>query len=209
MLKQTCVFRVNFFNEAYIFLRLDLPQLQLESLNCQKSEIRTNSPCCSVLLWISFCFLQVNQQKGAGMVSTNNATYSEQIYKPYLVETIPHCVFDWEEWVGRHPMLNSYFIKLKKQPLEVFYINAVLKIFAIFTRKNWVKLLRTLKNICIRLLLNRLYEVIVWKFVPGLHLKPSWLSNITKITIAFKPKLSTKFGAYAIYIFNSYAFLWT
>ena len=73
---------------------LDLLQLKLKSLNVQKFDIRTNSPCCSVLLWISFFFLQVNQQKGAGMVSTNNITYSDQIYKPFLVETIPHCVFD-------------------------------------------------------------------------------------------------------------------
>ena len=37
------------------------------------------------------------------MVSTNNVqvTYSEQIYKTLLVETIPHHVFD-----------NDYFIKM-------------------------------------------------------------------------------------------------
>ena len=45
-----------------------------------------------------------------------------------------------------------------------------------------VKILRTpiLKNSCLQLLLNWLFEVIVWKFVSGLHLKRSWLSNITK-----------------------------
>ena len=58
-------------------------KLKLECLNCQNINIRTNSPCCSVLPWTSFCFLQVNQQKRAGMVSTNNTTYSEQIYKPF------------------------------------------------------------------------------------------------------------------------------
>ena len=31
-----------------------------------------NSPCCSVLLLTSFCFLQINQQKRVGMVSTDN-----------------------------------------------------------------------------------------------------------------------------------------
>ena len=60
-------------------LRLDLTLLKLVCLNCQKSNIRTNSPCYSVLLWASFCFLQFNHQKCAGMVSTNNITYSEQI----------------------------------------------------------------------------------------------------------------------------------
>ena len=63
-------------------LKIRLAQLKLECLNCQKSDIRTNSPCCNVLLWSSFCFLQVNQQKRIGMVNTNNITYSKQIYKP-------------------------------------------------------------------------------------------------------------------------------
>ena len=45
------------------------------------------------------------------------------------------------------------------------------------------------KNICIRLILNWFYEAIVWNFVSGLHLKPSWLSNTTKMPVAFKPKL--------------------
>ena len=73
-------FHVNFLDEAYILLGLDLPQLKLECLNCQKPDIRTNNLCCSVLLWTSFCFLQVNQQKRVGLVSTN-IMYSEQIYK--------------------------------------------------------------------------------------------------------------------------------
>ena len=57
--------------------------MKLECLNCQKSNIRTNSPCCSVLPWTSFCLLRVNQEKRAGMVATNNRAYSEQIYKPF------------------------------------------------------------------------------------------------------------------------------
>ena len=35
---------------------------------------------------------------------------------------------------------------------------------------------------------------IVWNFVSGSHLKPSRLSNITKIPITFKSKLSRKLG---------------
>ena len=66
-----------------IFLRLDLPQLKLECRNCQKSDIRRNSPGCSVLLPTNFCFMQVNQQERVGMVSANNTTYSEQIYKHF------------------------------------------------------------------------------------------------------------------------------
>ena len=67
-----------------IFLiKIRLTSAKLECLNCQKSDIRTSSPYCSVLLWTSFCFLQVNQQKRVKMFSTNNITYSEQIYKPF------------------------------------------------------------------------------------------------------------------------------
>ena len=75
--------------------------------------------------------------------------------------------------------------------------------FLKFLQYSWenacMKFLRMpiLKNICVWLLLNGVYEVIVWNFVSGLHLKPSWLT--------FK----TKFDIYAIYIFNPYAFLWT
>ena len=65
-------FHVSFLDEAYFFLILNLPQLKVECLSCQMVDIRTNSPYCSVLLWTSFCFLQVNQQKRAEMVSTNN-----------------------------------------------------------------------------------------------------------------------------------------
>ena len=50
------------------------------------------------------------------------------------------------------------------------------------------------KNIFVRLLLKSLYEVIIWNFVSGSHLKPSRLSNITKIPITFKSKLSRKLG---------------
>ena len=64
---------------SLIFLRLDLPQLKLECLNCQKSDIRTNSPYCNVLIWTSFCFLQVNQQKHVGIASTiNNVIWTDQ-----------------------------------------------------------------------------------------------------------------------------------
>ena len=34
--------------------------------------IRSNSLCSSGLFWTSFSFLQVNQEKRVGMVSTNN-----------------------------------------------------------------------------------------------------------------------------------------
>ena len=53
------------------------------------------------------------------------------------------------------------------------------------------KFLRTLilKNICIQLLLNWLYEVIVWNSVSESHLKWCQLNIITKILVAFKPEL--------------------
>ena len=39
---------------------------------CQNPNIRSKNLCCSGLFWTSFSFLQVNQQKRVGMVSTNN-----------------------------------------------------------------------------------------------------------------------------------------
>ena len=77
---------------------------------------------------------------------------------------------------------------------------------------NITKFLRAsiLKNIGIRLLLNWLWEVIVWNFVSGQSLsKPSWLDNFTKIPVVFKPELQTQYGAYAVFKFNSYDFFWT
>ena len=49
-----------------------------------------------------------------------------------------------------------------------------------------VKFLRTLilKNICVGLLLNWLYEVIVWNLISASHLKP-----FSKIPVSFKPEL--------------------
>ena len=60
-----------------------------------------------------------------------------------------------------------------------------------YSRENTcVKFLKTpiLKKICIQLLLNLLYEVTGWNFAFGSHLKPSQLSNITKIPVDFKQK---------------------
>ena len=101
----------------------------------------------------------------------------------------------------------SYFIKLKKQPPEDSMKTLFLKILQYSRENTCVKFLRTptLKNIWVQLLLNWIFEVIVWNFVSGLHLKPSWLSNITNTPVPFKPKLST----YAVYIFNPNAFSWT
>ena len=52
-----------------------------------------------------------------------------------------------------------------------------------------------LKNICVRLLLNWLYESDCLDFVSRQWLsKPTWLSNIAKIPIAFKPELEHNSG---------------
>ena len=100
-------------------------------------------------------------------------------------------------------MLNSYFIKLKKLPLEVFYKNAVLKNFAILMGKHhlWNSETSTIWIIfCIRLLLNWFYEVIVWNLVSRLHLKPSWLLILQKYQSlsnqSFKQNLGHIYAAY-------------
>ena len=70
-----------------------------------------------------------------------------------------------------------------KQPPKVFYKNVVLKNFAMLTGTP------ILKNICVRLQQNWLFERIVWNFVSGSHLEPFRLSNIIKILVTFKPEL--------------------
>ena len=57
--------------------------------------------------------------------------------------------------------------------------------------ENTVKFLKTpiLKKICTQLLLNLPYKVTGCNFLPGSHLKPSRLSNITKIPVDFKQNL--------------------
>ena len=63
----------------------------------------------------------------------------------------------------------------KSSHQRFFCKNTVLKNFAIFMGNTCVKILRTpvLKNICAWLLLNGIYEVIVWNFVSGSHLLDS------------------------------------
>ena len=39
--------------------------------------------------------------------------------------------------------------------------------------------------------------------------KPSWLSNMIKIPVAFKLEPQKQFGTHAVFIFNPYAFFWT
>ena len=71
-------------------------------------------------------------------------------------------------------MLSSYLIELKeKQPLEVFYKNAVLKNFVIMG-KHLRDIFQSnyFEKHYVRLLLSRLYEVIAWNFFSGLHVKP-------------------------------------
>ena len=169
------------------------------------SDIRTNSPCCSVLLWTSFCFLQVNQQKYVGMVSTNNITYSEQIYKPFQQKS-SQIVFLIQK---RCPILNSYFIKLKKAATEGFYNNGVLKNFAIFTGKHQCEIFK-----------NTYFEKHLHTVASELTLKSDclklcfWITFKTistqekyKSTSHFQTRALKKFGVYALYIFNHYSFL--
>ena len=48
-------------------------------------------------------------------------------------------------------------------------------------------------------------EAIVWNFVSGESFsKPSWISNISKIPVAFKLELWAQYGTYAVFKFNLY-----
>ena len=95
-------------------------------------------------------------------------------------------------------MLNAeqLLYETEKQPPEVFYKDAVLKNFAIFTG-NHLREEHLPTAACQLTLWSD-----CWKFVSGSHLKPSWLSNITKYQSLSNPSFKTKFGAYTVYIFN-------
>ena len=107
---------------------------------------------------------------------------------------------------------HSTLLLTKKRRLTNAIGDLLLKNFAIFTRKHVLKQAcnfikkklqqssckcweiskkPVLKNTCVRLLLKRLQEVIDQDFLSGESLsKPSRLSNITKIPVAFKPEPS-------------------
>ena len=59
---------------SHLFIWTLLKQTSSSRKNLLKwhDDIRTNSSCSNVLLWASFCFLEVSQQKHVGMVSINN-----------------------------------------------------------------------------------------------------------------------------------------
>ena len=122
-------------------------------------------------------------------------TYSEQITRlllqTFLVETMLHCF--WLRREGRQmPNTEWLLYQSEKSSHQRFSLKTLLlKVLKHSQENTSAKFLRTpiLKNICARLLLNWLYEVIVWNFVSRLHLKPFQLSNIAKIPVAFKPDL--------------------
>ena len=124
-------------------------------------------------------------RKRVRMVSTSNITYSEQIYRSTFFHKYHHTLCFWLRREARQmPNTEELLYQTKnKQPPKVFYKNVVLKNFAMFTGTP------ILKNICVRLQRNWLFERIVWNFVSGSHLEPFWLSNITKILVTFKPEL--------------------
>ena len=87
----------------------------------------------------------------------------------------------------KHLCFSLFFIKLQTfRPATLLKRDSNTGVFLLW---DFCKT-PNLKNICLLLLLNWLYEVIVWNFVSEQSLsKPSWLSNITKIPVTFKPDL--------------------
>ena len=150
--------------------------------NCQNHDIRKSSSCCIVSLWTSFCFLKVNQQKKHNLWRSSNIFSRKH----------PTFCF-WLRREGRQiaqyrPAILSNW---QKQPLEVLQTHNFIKKRLQLRCFPVVKFLRRsiLKNICIRLLLNWLYErymeLCFWTVV----FKPSWPCNIIKIPVAFKSEL--------------------
>ena len=140
---------------------LSYPTVSLTSQHVT-DEVRMNNPCCSVLLWISFCLLQVNHQKRVGMVSTYNILWTD--LKTSLGETIPHCVLiqrrsaDAEHWTVTLSNWKNYK-------------STVLKNFAIFIGKNLCEIFNNtyFKEHLVYHCFWIDFKVTVWNFVSGLH----------------------------------------
>ena len=48
------------------------------------------------MLWTGFSFLEINEKKRVGMVSTKNLEITLRRSTNFIVETIPHYVFGWQ-----------------------------------------------------------------------------------------------------------------
>ena len=160
------------------------------------------------LIWMGFNCLKARATSGKQFIfyhyDPTNSWYS--LYRPQedkrlswswsypvVLNTGP---LDWESstiikgW--QIPNAEQLLYQTEKSSQWRFFIKTLLLKILQYSQENICeKFLRTpfLKKILVRLLLNWLYKVIVWNFVSGLHLKPSWLSSITKIPVTFKPKL--------------------
>ena len=86
-------------------------------------------------------FLQVNQQKRTGMVSTDNTTYSEQIYKLFSRNHTTLCF-----WLRREarPMPNAeqLLYQTKKSSHWRFSLIILFLNFAIFTGKHLCEIIK-------------------------------------------------------------------
>ena len=107
-----------------------------EYLNCQKSDMRTNNPCCSVLLWTSFCFLHsacFNQQMEWFLMIQHTLNRSANLFST----NHPTLCF-WFRREGRQrPNDKQLLSQTEKSSHWRFFIKKLfLKIFAILTGKH-------------------------------------------------------------------------
>ena len=125
-------------------MKLKFLKIRLASAEITMSKV---TPCCRVLLWTSFCFLQVNQQKRVGLASTNITNSDIQTF---LIETIPHSLRLAD------PNTEQLIHQTEKSNHLKFSINMLfLKILSYSQENTSVKFLRapTLNHICVLLLL--------------------------------------------------------
>ena len=121
------------------------------------SDIRTNSPCCSVLVWASFCFVRLINKNVCSQTYPDAALiyiyiYSIQISPAALCHS-PECLIT--------VAITLLHIARPPPKKKSYYLLYSYKFYNIHRQNLW-KYLKTpfLKNICVWLLLNWIYEVI-------------------------------------------------
>ena len=146
--------------------------------NCQNPGIRRNSLCCSLLLWTSFYFPRINQQSRVGMVSANNIKVHVrnipwQDSQTFFCPILSSYFIKLTKAATGGVLQKKLFSKMPQYSQEIICVGVFFQKVANFQAYNFIKkriqtgvlLLRIffktpiLKNICTRLLLNWLYEV--------------------------------------------------
>ena len=141
------------------------------------SDIRTNSPCCSVLVWASFCFVRLINKNVCSQTYPDAAL----IYIYILYTDLSSCFVPLSRVLNHSRDHTSSYSSPPPPQKKVVLPPVFLKILQ-YSQKKSVKIF---KNTFFKEHLRMAASELNLRS----HLQPSRLSNITEIPVAFKPKL--------------------